>query len=273
LADALAKLGAGGTASALFASPAATLTARVIDVSPEPAAGYLAILAALKHGSARQADFAALSDLAEPYARPHADDAAFYAPPRIVDHLDRTALEQWRVLTGRFVTNGMAMLDLMASHDSHLPDDVHPARFAGLGMNAAELSHNAKLTECIVHDLNADTTLPFTSGEFDVVLCALSIEYLVRPEAVLHEVARVLKPGGTCVVSLSERWFPPKAVNPWPTLHPFARVAWVLRHLQRTGFTTLHTESLRGLPRPADDKHIRQTRFADPLFAVWGSVT
>ena len=230
------------------------------------------MLAALKQGILRQSDFAALVALAEPYARPHADDAAFYAPPRIVDHLDRTALEQWRVLTGRFVTSGMAVLDLMASHDSHLPDDVHPARLAGLGMNAAELAHNEKLTERIVHDLNADTILPFASGEFDVVLCALSIEYLVRPEAVLHEVARVLKPGGICMVSFSERWFPPKAVNPWPTLHPFARVAWVLRHLQRTGFNTLHTESLRGLPRPADDKHIAQTRFADPLYAIWGTV-
>jgi len=246
------------------------LAARIEDVRPEPAEGYLAVLAALKQGVMRQADFTPLAGFAEPYEPPHADDPAFYAQPRIVDHLDRTALEQWRVLTGRFVTNGMAVLDLMASHDSHLPDDVHPARLAGLGMNATELVHNAKLTERIVHDLNADTTLPFASGEFYVVLCALSIEYLVRPEAVLREAKRVLKPGGTCLVSVSERWFPPKAVNPWPTLHPFARVAWVLRHLQRAGFTDLHTESLRGLPRPSDDKYIRQTRFADPLYAVWG---
>jgi hypothetical protein len=61
-------------------------------------------------------------------------------------------------------------------------------------------------------------------------------------------------------------------VHPWPTLHPFARVAWVLRHLQRAGFRGLHTESLRGFPRPADDKYIRQTLFSDPLYAVWGLV-
>ena len=165
----------------------------------------------------------------------------------------------------------MAVLDLMASHDSHLPAATEPVRLAGLGMNAAELTHNVKLTERVVHNLNTDTTLPFASGEFDVVLCALSIEYLSRPEAVLHEARRVLKPCGTCVVSFSERWFPPKAVLPWPTLHPFTRVAWVLRHLQRAGFADLHSESLRGLPRPADDKHIRQTHFSDPLYAVSGT--
>lgn len=252
-------------------NPPATLSARILARTPEPADGYLAVIAALKQGVMRQADFVPLADLVEPYDRPHADDAAFYAPPRLVDHLDAMALNEWRALTGRFVRDGMAALDLMASHDSHLPDDVRPARCVGLGMNAAELGRNPCLSERVVHDLNIDPRLPFGTDEFDVVLCALSIEYLSRPEAVLREVARVLKPGGGCVVSFSERWFPPKAVAPWPTLHPFARVAWVLRHLQRAGFNDLHTESLRGLPRPAADKHIRQTRFADPLYAVWGT--
>ncbi len=165
----------------------------------------------------------------------------------------------------------MAVLDLMASHDSHLPPQAKPASLTGIGMNATELAANSALTTRIVHDLNANPALPCATASFDLVLCALSIEYLECPEAILREVARVLKPGGTCVVSFSERWFPPKAVLPWPPMNSFVRQAWVLRHLQRAGFQNLHSASLRGYPRPPDDKYIRQTRLADPLYAVWGS--
>ena len=251
----------------MVADISATLVAR----DEAEADGYLSLLFALKSGCTKQADFSALPPPAEPYVRPHDDDAAFYAQPRLVDHLDRVALEQWRQLTGRFVADDMAVLDLMASHDSHLPEVSQPARLVGLGMNATELDGNARLTERIVHDLNRDPVLPWGDGVFDCVLCALSIEYLTRPEAVLREAKRVLKPGGQCLLSFSTRWFPPKAVTPWPTLAPFARVAWVLRHFQRAAFRDLHTESLRGLPRPADDKYIAQTSLADPLYAVWGT--
>ncbi|MDX9996009.1 MAG: methyltransferase domain-containing protein [Rhodocyclaceae bacterium] len=242
----------------------------MLDRDGSESAGYLSLLFALRHGTDKQADLAPLAGLTEPYARPDADDAGFYALPRRVDHLDAAARSVWRAFTGRFVQDGMAVLDLMASCDSHLPDEARPAAVAGLGMNAAELSGNPQLTERIVHDLNAAPALPFAEAHFDVVLCALSIEYLERPEAVLRDVRRTLKPGGACVLTFSERWFPPKAVLPWPTLPPFSRVAWVLRHLQRAGFADLHTESLRGLPRPADDKYYRQTQTADPLYAVWG---
>lgn len=51
----------------------------------------------------------------------------------------------------------------------------------GLNLWREELESNPRLDERLVHDLNADPLLPFAEESFDAVLCALSVEYLVRP--------------------------------------------------------------------------------------------
>ena len=68
-------------------------------------------------------------------------------------------------------------------------------RVAGLGMNAKELEANPFLTEWTVLDLNADKNvkLPYDDESFDVVLCQLSIDYLIHPFEVMKEASRVLK--------------------------------------------------------------------------------
>jgi SAM-dependent methyltransferase len=263
--------GAAATAIEFNKRPARIeLTPTAIPPEPTFAAGYQPIFMALTRGLELVAHAEKLTALREPYARPHADDTAFYATPRIVDHLDRDALLRWQAFHAGFISAGDHVLDLMASHNSHLPVSPASPNVIGLGMNKAELDANLQLTERLVHDLNAEPTLPFTNAQFDVVLCALSIEYLVRPVAVLRAARRCLKPGGTLVVSFSERWFPPKAVIPWPKMPPFARVAWVMRHLQEAGFSDLQTTTRRGYPRPVEDKYVRQTPFSDPLYAVIG---
>ncbi len=197
-------------------------------------------------------------------------DAAFYREPRFVDHLDAVALAALQELHGRFLAPGIAILDLMASCNSHL-GATGEFTVCGLGMNAAEMARNPHLTEHRVHDLNEQPRLPYPDASFDLVLCALSVEYLTRPVEVFADIARVLKPGGTFLVTFSERWFPPKAIRVWSELHPFERMGLVLDYLRHSGaFEELHTESLRGLPRPRDDKYIRMTRLSDPIYAVWG---
>lgn len=198
------------------------------------------------------------------------DDTCFYAVPRLTQHLDAQCRTDIAVLYGRLLQPGMKVLDLMSSGDSHLPAEIGGLQVSGLGMNAAELDANPCLAERRVQDLNTTAALPWPDGSFDCVLCTASIEYLVRPAAVLDEARRVLRPGGVLAISFSDRWFPTKAIRVWSEIHPFERMGLVLTLLRPAGFGDLNTESLRGSRRPADDKYIGRRSVADPLFAVWG---
>lgn len=198
------------------------------------------------------------------------DDRAFYARPRFVPHIDRQAQQTIREFYRRFLSPGMRVLDLMSSWVSHLPETI-PLEVAGLGMNQQELDANVRLTERVVQDLNHDTALPFADQYFDLVVCTVSVEYLVRPEQIFQSIARVLKPEGRCAITFSDRCFPTKAIRIWSELHPFERMAWVLGYFRESGrFDSLNTETWRGWPRPEDDKYARDLRSSDPVFAVWG---
>ncbi|KAJ9507188.1 hypothetical protein QJQ45_004811 [Haematococcus lacustris] len=86
---------------------------------------------------------------------------------------------------------------------------------AGLGMNADELKRNPQLTDWLVADLNKDPKLPYPDNTFDVVTNVVSVDYLNKPLEVFREMHRVLKPGGTAMMSFSNRCFPTKAIQLW----------------------------------------------------------
>lgn len=199
-------------------------------------------------------------------------DGEFYRMPRWVNHLDGAALDQVGRLYQRLLRPGTHVLDLMASWDSHLPATVlGPAAVTGLGLNRDELDANPILAQRVVHDVNARPVLPFADATFDAAICTVSVEYLTHPVEVFAEVARVLRPGGIFVVVFSNRWFPPKAVRLWEDLHEFERPGLVLAYfLHEPRFRELETFSLRGLPRPPDDRHAGQSPLSDPVHAVWG---
>ncbi len=199
-------------------------------------------------------------------------DAGFYAMTRMVSHIDKTASAQIEKLYSRLLPKGGRLLDLMASWQSHLPADNDYAEVIGLGMNEEELAANPLFTSHTVHDLNLAPTLPYDDAAFDAVICSLSVEYLVKPFEVFAEVARVLKPGGIFVTSFSNRWFPPKVIRAWEGMHEFERPGMVLEYFLRGGsFGELETWSIRGLPRPTDDKYADRMGESDPVYAVWGT--
>ena len=198
-------------------------------------------------------------------------DALFYGKPRYVQHIDSTAIDMVKNTYGRFLKDDMQVLDLMSSWQSHLPEKVKPGRVVGLGLNESELRKNTQLNEIVVQDLNLNPKLPFEPNRFDAVLCTVSIEYLVDPLAVFAEVARILRPDGYFILTFSNRWFPTKAIKIWKELHEFERMGLVLEYFIRSGgFGNLQTYSIRGLPRPHDDKYFPDLWYSDPIYAVWG---
>jgi SAM-dependent methyltransferase len=164
-------------------------------------------------------------------------DGDFYRVPRLVAHIDPGTIEALTAYYAEALADADAVLDLMSSWISHLPAMPRFSRVAGLGMNEVELAANSRLSERVVHDLNADPRLPFESGSFDAVLNAVSVQYLTRPVEVFAEVARVLRPGGLSIVAMSHRCFPTKAIRAFHVLPRDGRLDLVSRyHAMAGGF-------------------------------------
>lgn len=162
-------------------------------------------------------------------------DAEFYRQPRFVTHIDDETIAALTTFYAEFLPPNCRVLDLMSSWISHLPEQRY-ARVSGLGMNEEELAANRRLDDHRVHDLNAQPSLPYASGEFDRVLVAVSVQYLTRPIEVFQDVFRVLSPGGRVAIAMSHRCFPTKAVLAFRALSPSERVQVVSAYLHAAGF-------------------------------------
>ncbi|GAA4857800.1 class I SAM-dependent methyltransferase [Actinomycetospora straminea] len=160
------------------------------------------------------------------------DDAAFYGPPRLVQHIDDGAIAAVGAFYDEIGVSG-DVLDLMSSWVSHLR--TRPRHLTVLGMNAAELDANPMADERVVRDLNTDPTLPFADASFDTVVCTVSIDYLTTPVAVCAEVGRVLRPGGAFALTFSNRCFPTKAIRGWLAADDRRRAAIVATYLREAG--------------------------------------
>jgi SAM-dependent methyltransferase len=188
------------------------------------------------------------------------DDALFYEPTRLVTHIDDAAIAALTRFYRRALPEGGAVLDLMSSWVSHLPDDRSYAEVVGQGMNRAELDANPRLTERLVQDLNRDPALPFADNRFDACLIAVSVQYLTRPIELFTEIARVLKPRGIAVASYSNRLFPTKAIALWRALGDADHAKLVGLYMTLAGrFGPMAVEDIA--PAPGQ---------SDPLWVVYG---
>jgi hypothetical protein len=187
-------------------------------------------------------------------------DGEFYVEPRLLVHIDDYAIEAARRLYAELLPPGGAVLDLMSSYKSHLPDEHKFSRVAGLGMNRAEMRANAQLTDYAVKDLNADPILPYDDGAFDGAVVTVSVQYMTRPVEIFRETARVLKASAPFIVTYSNRMFPTKAVRIWRALDDRERAGLIAVYFRESGAFDEAT---------MEDRSIESGGYNDPLFAVW----
>jgi SAM-dependent methyltransferase len=199
------------------------------------------------------------------------DDSEFYSRDRFVSHLDSLALATVERLIGTLVIEDHpAILDLMASWDSHIPGDLRASKIVGLGLNENELKNNKALSEAVIHDLNKDPQLPFPDNHFDVVINSVSVDYMTKPTRVFEEVGRVLKPGGLFLVVFSNRMFSGKAVKVWREAGEEERALLVEDYFWEGGAFEKPSFFLsKGKPRPKDDKYAHLGIPSDPVYAVY----
>lgn len=152
----------------------------------------------------------------EDFARQdESNDSLFYESPRLVYHIDDYAVT---ALTDYYETQlkeNADVLDICSSWVSHYPKEWKGGNVVGLGMNEYELSQNKQLTSYNVKDLNEDPSFPYEDASFDVVTCVVSVDYLNKPKQIFEEIGRVLRPGGVCMLAMSNRCFPTKAFRIW----------------------------------------------------------
>ncbi|MGH8996813.1 MAG: class I SAM-dependent methyltransferase [Acidimicrobiales bacterium] len=183
-------------------------------------------------------------------------DRLFYSTPRLVTHIDEGAISAVGALYEELGIDG-EVLDLMSSWISHFGHA--PRRLTVLGMSRPELDANPHAAARVVHDLNAEPTLPFPDDSFDAAVCCVSVDYLTSPIEVFRDLARVVRPEGLFVCTFSNRLFPTKAIRGWLEATGRQRCAIVRAYFAEAG---RWGEPQVRLCTPIE-------HLGDPLFGVW----
>ncbi|MGC9467209.1 MAG: class I SAM-dependent methyltransferase [Anaerolineae bacterium] len=123
--------------------------------------------------------------------------------------------------------------------------------------------------------------LPFPTASFDIVVASWVLEHLDRPERTFHEIARVLRPGGTFL------FLTPNAAHPIPRLT--MALVWMQRWLQERAVPRVYGRSaldafpvayrantIEEIERLAACSGLRLVEIAlvgDPAYFAWDDLT
>ena len=94
---------------------------------------------------------------------------------------------------------------------------------------ALEIAHRSRLQRF--------GSIPLASAAFDTVAIVVSVQYLVRPYEVFQSAYRLLKPGGQCIVMMSNRMFPSKAIYAFHILTTSEKIALVQDYMKKGSFS------------------------------------
>eukprot|EP00931_Biecheleriopsis_adriatica_P120858 TRINITY_DN95958_c0_g1_i1.p1 TRINITY_DN95958_c0_g1~~TRINITY_DN95958_c0_g1_i1.p1 ORF type:complete len:314 (-),score=53.71 TRINITY_DN95958_c0_g1_i1:63-1004(-) len=191
------------------------------------------------------------------------EDSFFYSQPRLCTHVDdgfiATLTKHYAEVFSTYPN--ARILDICSSWISHYPAEKCWSHVSITGMNEYELQNNKQADDYTVRNLNVTPQLPYDDESFDIVTCTVSFDYLNKPLAVMNEVARVLKPGGTVILSTSNRCFPSKAVNIWLRTGD-------LEHVLIYG-SYMHYTGAFDAPRALDlSSPLSRVGFADPVYVI-----
>lgn len=95
-------------------------------------------------------------------------------------------------LTGR-------LLDLGCGNQPYRPFLPKGVEYIGLDFPSTQQSPDRRVRPAVYGD---GRVLPFADQSFDAVLCTQVLEHVDRPETVVREIGRVLKPGGLGLLSV-----------------------------------------------------------------------
>jgi SAM-dependent methyltransferase len=127
-------------------------------------------------------------------------DRSWYQPLRVVLYaLGNGFLYSWA--KGAVATEHLAVLDAGCGDGILRRYLTGFASYVGMDFSIRPLSRAQRYFpgNYVQGDLNG---LPFADESFDVVFSFQALQYLARPEVALGEILRVMKPGGTLVLSV-----------------------------------------------------------------------